>query len=122
MQSCCRIARRALSRRSLATSASSQASTSTSAASTSSGAVAYSRPIPEGKLPAYDEAVAFIEQDKQERLKAIEEAKKQMQSLSADAKAGERIVLYNTIQANEIASLINDPETRWKFRNGQGML
>lgn len=116
MQSCCAAARRTLSRRSLSRSAP-QASASTSA---SSSASSYSRPIPEGSLPAYDEALAYIEQDKQEKLKSLEELNKKLQSLGSDASKSSRIDLQNQITATEIASLVNDPETRWKFRHGQG--
>lgn len=117
MQTCCTAARRALSRRSLATAAS-QASASSSAASTSSaGGATYSRPIPQGSLPVYDEALAYIEQDKQEKLKLLESLKKDLQSLGSDASSSE---LQNQITATEIASLINDPEIRWQFRNGAG--
>lgn len=119
MQSCCTAARRALCRRSRLTVAP-QASASTSAASASSSlsATSYARPIPAGSLPVYDEALAYIEQDKDEKLKAIEQLKQKLQSLGSDAPAKSRINLLDQITAAEIASLVNDPETRWKFRNG----
>ncbi|KAK9899746.1 PEBP-like protein [Cystobasidium minutum MCA 4210] len=120
MQTCCRAARRALSRRSLATAAT-QASASSSAASTSSAgaaATSYSRPVPQGSLPVYDEALAYIEQDRKEKLKALEDLKKELQSLGSDASSSSRSELQNRITATEIASMINDPEVRWQFRNG----
>lgn len=122
MQTCCRAARRALSRRSLATAAT-QASASSSAASTSSAgaaATSYSRPVPQGSLPVYDEALAYIEQDRKEKLKALEDLKKELQSLGSDASSSSRSELQNRITATEIASMINDPEVRWQFRNGAG--
>lgn len=68
----------------------------------------------------YDEALAYIEQDRDEKLKAIEQLKQKLQSLGSEAPAKSRINLLDQITAAEIASLVNDPETRWKFRNGLG--
>jgi hypothetical protein len=122
MQPCCTAARRAISRRLLSNSALTQAAASSSSASTSSttSATSYSRPVAAGKLPIYDEALAFIEQDKKEKFKTLEQLNKQLNDLGQDASQRRRKDLLRKITATEIASTINDPETRWHFRNGSG--
>lgn len=123
MQPCCRAARHALQRRArsaavagsaLGSSRAAFASTSTSASSS------YTRPIPQGTLPIYDEALAYIETDKQEKLDVIDQAKKNLAELTGTSSDSTRSQLQEELQGLEIASLINDPEIRWRFRTGQG--
>ncbi|GAA5908745.1 hypothetical protein JCM6882_008194 [Rhodosporidiobolus microsporus] len=75
------------------------------AASTSS----YTPPLKAGVLPAYDEAVAFIARDREDKLKQLEDLKKQ----GADQAALDKL---------EVEAWANDPETRWRAKNGQGDL
>jgi large subunit ribosomal protein L35 len=83
--------------RSLAT----QASASTSASS-------YAPPLKSGVLPAYDQALAYISQDRELKLKQLEELK---DNKEIDQSALEKL---------EVEAWSNDPETRWKAKNGRG--
>ncbi|GAA6028740.1 hypothetical protein JCM8097_007371 [Rhodosporidiobolus ruineniae] len=72
-------------------------------------AAAYAPPLPAGKLPAFDEAVAFIARDREAKLARLEELKQQ----GAEAAVLEKL---------EVEAWSNDPETRWRAKNGQGDL
>ncbi|GAA5825143.1 hypothetical protein JCM11251_006117 [Rhodosporidiobolus azoricus] len=93
-----RHALRAVSRQLSTSAAPAQASTST-----------YTPPIKAGVLPAYDEAVAFIVRDREDKLKQLEDLKKQ---------GAEQAVLDKL----EVEAWSNDPETRWRAKNGQADL
>jgi hypothetical protein len=74
------------------------------AASTST----YSPPLKPGQLAAYDEAVAFIAKDREEKLKLIEELR---------AKGEED---QDKLDEIETEAWVRDRETRWRARNGLG--
>lgn len=79
-------------------------SLATQASSTSS----YSAPIKPGVLPAYDQALAYIARDREQKLKDLEELK------------GNKEVDQAVLEKLEVEAWSNDPETRWKANNGQG--
>jgi hypothetical protein len=69
--------------------------------------VVYTPPLKPGQLPAYDEAVALIAQDREAKLKQLEELR---------AKGTQQSVLDDL----ETRAWIDDPEVRWRARNGHG--
>ncbi|GAA5895427.1 YbhB/YbcL family Raf kinase inhibitor-like protein [Sporobolomyces salmoneus] len=81
-------------------------SLATQASSTSS----YSAPIKPGVLPAYDQALAYIARDREQKLKDLEELK------------GNKEVDQAVLEKLEVEAWSNDPETRWKANNGQADL
>ncbi|GAA5933242.1 YbhB/YbcL family Raf kinase inhibitor-like protein [Sporobolomyces koalae] len=78
--------------------------------SASSSASTYSAPLKAGVLPAYDHALAYIAQDRDFKLKQLEELKSN--------KAVDQAVLEKL----EVEAWSNDPETRWKANNQQADL
>lgn len=66
-------------------------------------------PLEPGQLRAYDAAVAYIAQDRERKLALLEQRKKE----GADE---------DELESIEIEAWINDPETRWKAKNGLGDL
>lgn len=91
--------------RALSISASSSASTSTSS-STSPASSSYTPPLKAGVLPAYDEALKYLAQDKDAKLARLE---KERATLSAEE--AEKV---------EVEAWINQPEVRWAAKNGAG--
>lgn len=77
----------------------------TVARSYSAAASGYSAPLAQGVLPAYDQAIRFLAKDRETKLAALDA------DTTLDAAARE---------AKEIDAWVNDPETRWKAKNGQG--
>ncbi|GAA6011683.1 hypothetical protein JCM10207_004208 [Rhodosporidiobolus poonsookiae] len=71
---------------------------------------AYAAPLKPGQLPAFDEAVAYIAKDRENKLKQLEELKRQ---------GG---VDQAVLDKLEVEAWANDPETRWKAKNGQADL
>jgi large subunit ribosomal protein L35 len=67
----------------------------------------YTPPVKAGVLPAFDEAVKFIQADRETKLKELEALKKD----GAEPASLEKLA---------VEAWANDPETRWKSRNGQG--
>ncbi|GAA6055622.1 hypothetical protein JCM3770_006729 [Rhodotorula araucariae] len=70
---------------------------------------AYQPPLQPGQLAAYDHAVAYIQQDRTHKLAQLDELRAQ----GADQAHLERI---------EVEAWSNDPETRWRAKNGHGDL
>lgn len=68
---------------------------------------AYAPPLKAGVLPAFDEAVKFIAADKAAKLKQLEELK------NTDTPV-------EVLEKLEVEAEANDPETRWRAKNGQG--
>ncbi|GAA5956966.1 hypothetical protein JCM3765_006654 [Sporobolomyces pararoseus] len=93
-------------RQSLRTISRSLATQATSSSSTAS----YTPPIKPGVLPAYDQALAYLSQDREQKLKQLEELKKNNE---AD---------QSTLEKLEVEAWSNDPETRWRANNGQADL
>jgi hypothetical protein len=93
-------------RQSLRTLSRSLATQATASTSTSS----YTPPIKSGVLPAYDQALAYISKDREQKLKQLEELK------------GNKEIDPATLEKLEVEAWSNDPETRWKANNGQGRL
>lgn len=81
-------------------------------------ASSYARPIAEGSLPVYDEALSLIRNDQ-------ERSKSKMQRLQNDLAQtnndGTKAWLKERIDALELRSELYDPEIRWRARNGQGV-
>lgn len=67
----------------------------------------YQPPVQPGTLPAYDHALAYIQQDRDHKLAQLEELKKRQ----ADQAQLDKL---------EIEAWSNDPETRWRAKNGHG--
>lgn len=82
--------------RTYATSASPAASTS------------YQAPLKAGALPAYDQALAYIEQDRKSKLTQLEQLRKQKDVEQAE------------LEKLEVEAWSNDPETRWRAATGNG--
>jgi len=108
---CCRAAGRAAVRRGLATAAASSSATGSSSTSTPT---TYKAPLKKGKSAIYDEAVAYIQKDSEEKLKQLKELEARKSSSEADEGLDQEIL------GLQIASEINLPQTRWQFKNGQG--
>ncbi|GAA6020577.1 hypothetical protein JCM11491_000802 [Sporobolomyces phaffii] len=85
--------------RTLSRSLATQATASTSASS-------YTPPIKAGVLPAYDQALAYIAQDRDHKLKELEQLK------------GNKDVDPAVVEKLEVEAWSNDPETRWNAKNG----
>ena len=69
---------------------------------------AYQAPLKAGVLPAYDQALAYIEQDRKSKLARLEQLKKQ------------KDVDTTVLEKLEVESWANDPETRWRAATGNG--
>lgn len=83
----------------------------------------YSRPIGFGVLPAYDEALKYIEEDSvklKKELKGLKAALAQAQASQEPEAAAEVARLTEKIHIIEVQSEINLPSVRWKARNGLG--
>lgn len=81
----------------------------------------YSRPIGVGVLPAYDEALAYIERDSAALKKELEAHKVELEDAVKTGKdAAEIERLQSLIQIVEVQSEVNLPSVRWKARNGLG--
>ncbi|BGP17591.1 hypothetical protein JCM10213_001240 [Rhodosporidiobolus nylandii] len=81
---------------------------STSAAPAAAPA-SYAAPLKPGVLPAFDEAVAYIARDREAKLEQLEQLRKD----GADKAQLEKL---------EVEAWSNDPETRWRAKNGQADL
>lgn len=69
----------------------------------------WTRPLEPGVLPAYDEALAYIERDSENKRAELERLRKQTNpKVSAEV-----------LEKLEIESEINLPEVRWNFNQGQ---
>ncbi|KAM0746918.1 PEBP-like protein [Meredithblackwellia eburnea MCA 4105] len=83
----------------------------TSSALASSSSTTYVPPIKPGQLRAYDEALLFLSADKEKKLAELEAIKKEG---GPDAKF--------LLEQKEVEAWVNDPETRWRAKNGLGDL
>ncbi|GAA5991045.1 hypothetical protein JCM10908_006515 [Rhodotorula pacifica] len=90
--------------RALSTSAPARAAATTPAASTTPS---YQPPVKAGSLPAYDAALEYIQQDRENKLKQLE----QLKQSGAEQEAIDKL---------EVEAWSNDPETRWRAKNGAG--
>ncbi|KAL7004681.1 mitochondrial 54S ribosomal protein YmL35 [Cystobasidiomycetes sp. EMM_F5] len=130
LQPCCRAAAAVFRRRRLATIVQNGASQSETAAQTpiqsETTSREWKRPVKKGAIPAYDEALALLERDREDKLKQLQQAKAELAGLSSDGNAEvvsrRKTQLQNRIEGLEIAAAINMPETRTKFRNGQSSM
>ncbi|GAA5972018.1 hypothetical protein JCM11641_002459 [Rhodosporidiobolus odoratus] len=82
---------------------------STSAAPAAASTSTYTPPLKSGVLPVFDEAVAYIARDRETKLEQLEQLKQQ----GADQAQLEKL---------EVEAWSNDPETRWRAKNGRGDL
>jgi large subunit ribosomal protein L35 len=88
----------------------------------------WNRPVPEGFIPAYDEALKFIQQDSAELKQELEGLRTRIQALQAkggelqDLEAEELEALRKKADIVEVQSEINLPDVRWYFANGMGEL
>ena len=98
---------RTLSRRTLATAA---------------DVIQFKHPLRPGQLAAYDEAIKYLEEDSKEVRKWLEETRRAGESSGTTEGEASTSNSAAEIERLEVNSLINLPEVRWKFRNGQGEL
>jgi large subunit ribosomal protein L35 len=90
----------------------------------------WSRPLAQGVLPAYDEALRYILWDSAVLTEEARQLKKQVehkQELCKNLPDSEKQSILSELDALqekvgiiEVQSQINRPEVRWKFRNGLG--
>lgn len=69
----------------------------------------YQAPLKAGALPAYDQALAYIEQDRKSKLEKLELLRKQKE------------VDKSVLEKLEVEAWANDPETRWRAATGNGV-
>lgn len=91
----------------LARTLSTSASTSASAGPSTSSSP-YTRPLKAGVLPAYDEALKYLEQDRDAKLAQLDKTRAEL-----SAEEAEKL---------EVDALVNDPEVRWRAANKSGKL
>ena len=82
--------------------------TSAYASSSPAAAAVYNRPLKAGVLPAYDQALAYIEKDRQSKLERLDK-------LSKDGNASKQ-----ELEKLQVEAWANDPETRWRANTGNG--
>lgn len=83
----------------------------------------WKRPLEQGVLPAYDAAVAYIARDGKAKREQAEALQREIDDPSAKTKHSKELrQMRERIQGLQIAAVVNDPETRWRHRNGQGEL
>lgn len=79
---------------------------SSSSAAASSSASTYAAPLKPGVLPAYDEALKYIANDKQAKLAQLEKSRASLSQEDAEKL--------------EIEAYVNEPEVRWRAENRTG--
>ena len=84
--------------------------------STTAASKSWKRALPEGQLPAYDEALKYIAADS---TRCKEMIHKLQNKLSAAKDEVEISDLQALVEQMEVESEINTPEARWQFRRGQ---
>lgn len=67
-------------------------------------------------MAVYDEALAYIAKDREDKLTRIEKLNGQLQKAQS---SDERRHLQDNLERLTLASEINDPEIRWRARNGK---
>lgn len=77
------------------------------AAASTSTSSSYQPPVKAGSLPAYDAALDYIQQDRENKLKQLEQLKQ----------AG---AAQDKLDKLEVEAWSNDPETRWRAKSGAG--
>jgi len=85
-------------------------STAQPAAQAAQPAASYQPPVQPGSLPAYDHALAYIQQDRDAKLAQLDDLKR---TGNADPHALDKL---------EVEAWSNDPETRWRAKHGHGEL
>ncbi|KAG9001949.1 hypothetical protein FRB95_002031 [Tulasnella sp. JGI-2019a] len=75
----------------------------------------WTRPIANGVIKAYDEALALIRHDSNVKLREVQRVRK---DLEAASEAGQKAELEGRLQKLEIESQINLPEVRWGMKEG----
>lgn len=80
---------------------------STGQAAPAPAGASYQAPLKPGQLAAFDYALAYIQQDREAKLASLEQLKKD----GAD---------QATLEKVEVEAWSNDPEVRWRAKNGQG--
>lgn len=76
----------------------------------------WSRPLANGVIKAYDEAVALIRHDSNLKMRELHRVQKEMEGADASLKKG----LEGRLQKLQIESQINLPEIRWQMKEGLG--
>ncbi|MCO5589999.1 hypothetical protein L7F22_043968 [Adiantum nelumboides] len=99
--------------RRLATVASSDSSASSSTSATTT--TTWKPPIDPGVEPAYDEALKFISEQSSQLKKELVTLKSEVEA--APLNSPERALAEARLYSTSIASQINDPEVRWKFKH-----
>lgn len=112
---CCRAAGKAVHRRTFASSRKAAAAAA-STSSTTTTQKSYRPPLKKGELAIYDEAVAYLEKDREEKLQRLRQLEEAQKSSNSEEQDG----VQDEILGLQIASEINMPETRWMFKHGQG--
>ncbi|BGP56528.1 mitochondrial 54S ribosomal protein YmL35 [Rhodotorula sphaerocarpa] len=93
-----------LCRRALSSSASQRAAAGAAASPSTSS---YAPPVKPGALPVYDAAVEYIRQDREDKLRRLEQLRKDGAP-------------QDVLDKLEVEAWSNDPETRWNAKHGQG--
>ena len=109
--------RAALSSRTLAASSSRSsafyAATRHHSSAASSSSLPWQPALEPGVSPAYDEALAYLKAHKEDRLSRLEDIRKSNEGLTAAQR--------RQMESLEVDALVNDPATRSKFRETQGV-
>jgi len=96
----------------------SSGSTSLQSQSQASNQPAYTPPLAPGILPAYDEALALLSRDRQEKLEKLGAKRGELDKVKGQGNKAQLRQLEEELEDLEIFSEINVPEVRWRFRNG----
>lgn len=86
-------------------------------ASSSKAPRQWTRPIANGVIKAYDEALALIRHDSNVK---IREVQRLLKELDAAAEPGQKQEVEARLQKLEVESQINLPEVRWGMKEGLG--
>ena len=106
--------------RQLATASSSSSNPAGEASSSSSGSpTSWTPPIPPGKEPAFDEALAYLSSYQAKQRSQAHQLQKKLNSIQD---AEQKAQLQTKIEQLEIAADVNDPQTRWEFLQGKSEL
>ena len=115
--------RRDLGTTAMTAASNASASSSASAAASTPSPGGYASPFKPGQSPVYDAAVAYLKEHSKRKEAQIGDVRKQLQELrGAGGSSASSTQLEHKLLGLEIAKAVNDPETVWRFRHGQGQL
>lgn len=82
-----------------------------STSSSTRAAATYTPPLKPGVLPAYDAALAYLAQDRSDKLKRLDQLKQE---------GNKDVEQQHVLEKLEVEAWANDPETRWRANSGNG--